>query len=107
MSSEAKHSMEKVGAETNHHEDPHVTRVAAGANESNFGFQQWKENLKSFKDHKRVSMWCLIALLLLVNFGFDGIISGQALAFLQFRKDYGKYYEPASDYVVDATWQSL
>ncbi|KAJ4186282.1 hypothetical protein NW767_012702 [Fusarium falciforme] len=107
MSSEAKHSMEKVGAETNHHEDLHVTKLAAGANESSFGFQQWKENLKSFKDHKRVSMWCLIALLLLVNLGFDGIISGQALAFLQFRKDYGKYYEPASDYVVDATWQSL
>lgn len=44
---------------------------------------------------------------LLINFGFDAIISGQALAFQAFREDYGRYYAPADDDVISAMWQSL
>ncbi|KAG7416703.1 MFS transporter fmqE [Fusarium oxysporum f. sp. raphani] len=72
-----------------------------------FGIAQWKNNLRAFKKHKRLSLWCVAILMLLVNFGFDSPISGQALAFPAFRKDYGHYYAPSDDYVVSAMWQSL
>jgi sugar porter (SP) family MFS transporter len=80
---------------------------SSATNERSFGFKEWKENLKALRDHKRVTTWSFIVLTMLINFGFDAVISGQALAFLQFRKDYGTYYAPMDDYIVDALWQSL
>ncbi|KAL2840357.1 general substrate transporter [Aspergillus pseudodeflectus] len=72
-----------------------------------FGFAKWKKSVSAFRQHKRVSFWCIIIMMFLVNFGFDALISGQALAFPAFREDYGHYYAPADDYVVSALWQSL
>lgn len=71
------------------------------------GFARWKNNIRSFGQHKRVSLCCVAVLTLLVNFGFDSLISGQALAFTQFRMDYGRYDAGSDSYVVDALWQSL
>ncbi|KAH7129970.1 general substrate transporter [Dactylonectria estremocensis] len=101
MDSTTTNGASKEAAHTSHNE------VIVTADAPTFGFATWKQNLSTFKNHKRVSFWCISVLLFLVNFGFDSMISGQALAFQAFREDYGHYYAAADDYVVSATWQSL
>ncbi|KAG5795401.1 hypothetical protein H9Q69_005559 [Fusarium xylarioides] len=96
-------SLDLAHKNTSHHE----LAVDIEPSHPSFGIAQWKENLLAFKKHKRLSLWCVAILMLLVNFGFDSLISGQALAFPAFRKDYGHYYAPADDYVISALWQSL
>jgi hypothetical protein len=85
-------------------------QVPTGPPEPSFGLAQWKDNLRAFKTNKKTTLWCVMIMSLLINFGFDAIISGQALAFQAFqafREDYGRYYAPADDYVISAMWQSL
>ena len=46
-------------------------------------------------------------MVLVFSWGYDNNLSGVAIAFPEFRKYYGNYYEDGDQYVIPALWQSL
>ena len=46
-------------------------------------------------------------MVLVFSWGYDASLSGVAIAFPEFRKEYGHYYTEGSQWVIPAVWQSL
>jgi len=75
-------------------------------------YTEFERNLSFFQTTKlywRSCLWCLYAMLVVFNFGIDGIIAGYQVATPKFREDYGTAIESGglTVYVVPATWISV
>lgn len=69
--------------------------------------QQYQRLWANLKKDKRFVFWALYVMSLVFGWGYDQGLSGVAIAFPEFRKVYGEYYEVGDQYVVPAIWQSL
>ena len=69
--------------------------------------QQYQQLRAALKRDKRFVLWTLYVMSLVFGWGYDAGLSGVAIAFPEFRKVYGEYYEIGDQYVIPALWQSL
>ncbi|KAM0546905.1 hypothetical protein ACHAO7_007595 [Fusarium culmorum] len=69
--------------------------------------QQYQRLWTNLKKDKRYVLWSLYIMSLVFGWGYDSGLSGVAIAFPEFRKVYGEYYEVGEQYVIPALWQSL
>ncbi|GKU05977.1 maltose permease [Fusarium langsethiae] len=69
--------------------------------------QQYQHLWANLKKDKRYVLWSLYIMSLVFGWGYDQGLSGVAIAFPEFRKVYGEYYEVGDQYVIPALWQSL
>ncbi|KAM0205052.1 hypothetical protein ACHAPA_008630 [Fusarium lateritium] len=69
--------------------------------------QQYQRLWTNLKKDKRYVFWSLYIMSLVFGWGYDQGLSGVAIAFPEFRKVYGEYYEVGDQYVIPALWQSL
>ncbi|CAI6098732.1 hypothetical protein V2G26_002177 [Clonostachys chloroleuca] len=69
--------------------------------------QQYQRLWFNLKKDKRYVLWSLYIMSLVFGWGYDSGLSGVAIAFPEFRKAYGEYYEAGDQFVIPALWQSL
>ncbi|KAF5009772.1 hypothetical protein FDECE_4045 [Fusarium decemcellulare] len=69
--------------------------------------QQYQRLWTNLKKDKRYVLWSLYIMSLVFGWGYDSGLSGVAIAFPEFRKEYGKYYDAGEQFVIPALWQSL
>lgn len=69
--------------------------------------QQYQQLWAALKKDKVFVFWTLYVMSLVFGWGYDAGLSGVAIAFPEFRKVYGEYYEVGDQYVIPALWQSL
>ncbi|KAJ4322475.1 hypothetical protein N0V84_004831 [Fusarium piperis] len=69
--------------------------------------QQYQRLWANLKKDKRYVLWSLYIMSLVFGWGYDSGLSGVAIAFPEFRKEYGKYYDEGEQFVIPALWQSL
>lgn len=69
--------------------------------------EQYRRLWAAIKADKRFVCWTLYVMVLVFSWGYDANLSGVAIAFPEFRKEYGNYYEEGSQWVIPAMWQSL
>ncbi|KAK1542024.1 hypothetical protein CPAR01_05411 [Colletotrichum paranaense] len=69
--------------------------------------QQYQRLWTNLKQDKRYVFWALYIMSLVFGWGYDSGLSGAAIAFPEFRKAYGDYYQVGDQYVIPALWQSL
>ncbi|KAF4973864.1 hypothetical protein FZEAL_9182 [Fusarium zealandicum] len=69
--------------------------------------QQYAQLWASLKKDRQFVFWALYVMSLVFGWGYDAGLSGVAIAFPEFRKVYGEYYELGDQYVIPALWQSL
>ncbi|KXH50135.1 hypothetical protein CSIM01_07359 [Colletotrichum simmondsii] len=69
--------------------------------------QQYQRLWANLKQDKRYVFWALYIMSLVFGWGYDSGLSGAAIAFPEFRKAYGDYYQVGDQYVIPALWQSL
>jgi len=71
-------------------------------------YTEFERSLSFFKTVKlywRSCLWCMYAMLVVFNFGIDGVIAGYQIATPKFREDYGTAVESGgvTTYIVPAT----
>ncbi|KEY64577.1 hypothetical protein S7711_03639 [Stachybotrys chartarum IBT 7711] len=69
--------------------------------------QQYQQLWGALKKDKVFVFWALYVMSLVFAWGYDAGLSGVAIAFPEFRRVYGEYYELGDQYVIPAMWQSL
>lgn len=69
--------------------------------------QQYQRLWSDLKKDKRFVYRSLFVMSLVFGWGYDAGLSGVAIAFPEFRKVYGNYYEAGDEFVIPALWQSL
>lgn len=69
--------------------------------------QQYQRLWTNLKKDKRYVLWSLYIMSLVFGWGYDSGLSGVAIAFPEFRKEYGEYYDEGEQFVIPALWQSL
>ncbi|CAH0018760.1 unnamed protein product [Clonostachys rhizophaga] len=69
--------------------------------------QQYQRLWFNLKKDKRYVFWSLYIMSLVFGWGYDSGLSGVAIAFPEFRKAYGEYYQAGDQFVIPALWQSL
>jgi SP family general alpha glucoside:H+ symporter-like MFS transporter len=69
--------------------------------------QQYQRLWANLKKDKRYVLWALYIMSLVFGWGYDAGLSGVAIAFPEFRKVYGEYYQAGDQFVIPALWQSL
>jgi SP family general alpha glucoside:H+ symporter-like MFS transporter len=71
--------------------------------------EQYRQLFAAIKKDKRFVLWAFYVMSLVFGWGYDAGLSGVAIAFPEFRKDYGNLYieDGKSQYVIPALWQSL
>ncbi|KAM0425337.1 hypothetical protein ACHAPT_009393 [Fusarium lateritium] len=69
--------------------------------------QQYQRLWANLKKDKRYVLWSLYIMSLVFGWGYDSGLSGVAIAFPEFRKEYGEYYAEGEQFVIPALWQSL
>lgn len=69
--------------------------------------QQYQQLWAALKKDRVFVFWALYVMSLVFGWGYDAGLSGVAIAFPEFRKVYGEYYEVGDQYVIPAFWQSL
>lgn len=65
---------------------------------------------ETVKIYWRVCLWSLYGMILVFNFGIDGIIAGLTVSIPRFREDYGEPVEISpgyTDYIISATWLAV
>ncbi|GAA6010724.1 hypothetical protein JCM10207_005813 [Rhodosporidiobolus poonsookiae] len=58
-------------------------------------------------DNRRSFGWCIYILMLMVGYGFDGLLTGSLVSVPAFKRNFGYLDEPSQLWVVKAIWQSL
>ncbi|RDW63252.1 hypothetical protein BP6252_10797 [Coleophoma cylindrospora] len=61
--------------------------------------------VQAIKENKQAVLWCIFAIWTSLLVSFDANASGNALGIVEFRKDFGSYYQ--GGWVLAAQWQSL
>jgi MFS family permease len=69
--------------------------------------QQYQRLWFNLKKDKRYVFWSLYIMSLVFGWGYDSGLSGVAIAFPEFRKAYGEYFQAGDQFVIPALWQSL
>ncbi|VUC30176.1 unnamed protein product [Clonostachys rosea] len=69
--------------------------------------QQYQRLWFNLRKDKRYVFWSLYIMSLVFGWGYDSGLSGVAIAFPEFRKAYGEYYQAGDQFVIPALWQSL
>ncbi|KAK2596617.1 hypothetical protein QQS21_006293 [Conoideocrella luteorostrata] len=69
--------------------------------------EQYRQLWANLKKDKHFVFWALYVMTLVFGWGYDAGLSGVAIAFPEFRKEYGNYYHDGEQYVIPALWQSL
>ncbi|TDZ20968.1 Major facilitator-type transporter ecdC [Colletotrichum orbiculare MAFF 240422] len=69
--------------------------------------QQYARLWTNLKKDKRYVLWALYVMSLVFGWGYDSGLSGVAIAFPEFRKAYGEFYQAGDQFVIPALWQSL
>jgi MFS transporter, SP family, general alpha glucoside:H+ symporter len=69
--------------------------------------QQYQQLWANLKKEKRFVLWAFYVMSLVFGWGYDAGLSGVAIAFPEFRKEYGTYYTAGEQWVIPALWQSL
>ncbi|KAH7318050.1 general substrate transporter [Stachybotrys elegans] len=69
--------------------------------------EQYQRLWANLKKDKRFVLWALYVMSLVFGWGYDQGLSGVAIAFPEFRRAYGEYYEAGDQFVIPALWQSL
>nr|XP_018265060.1 uncharacterized protein I303_03242 [Kwoniella dejecticola CBS 10117]OBR87218.1 hypothetical protein I303_03242 [Kwoniella dejecticola CBS 10117] len=63
--------------------------------------------LKYIRLNRRSFGWSVYILMLMVGFGFDGLLTGSLVGVPAFKKHFGYYDEASKIWVISALWQSL
>ncbi|KAH8125042.1 general substrate transporter [Trichoderma asperelloides] len=69
--------------------------------------EQYQQLWANLKKDRHFVLWALFVMSLVFGWGYDAGLSGVAVAFPEFRKQYGNYYSDGKQYVIPAMWQSL
>lgn len=72
--------------------------------------EQYKQLWANLRKDRRFVLWALYVMMLVFGWGYDAGLSGVAIAFPEFRKEYGHHYVDDTgkgQYVIPALWQSL
>ena len=100
--------MEPLTIESSHVEKAHSEDIQAAIDAQDLTpKQQYQRLWTNLKKDKRYVLWSLYIMSLVFGWGYDQGLSGVAIAFPEFRKVYGEYYQVGDQYVIPALWQSL
>jgi len=89
------------------HVDDDVTTSKVPVSQDLTPREQYQKLWANLKKDKHFVFWALFVMCLVFGWGYDAGLSGAAIAFPDFRKAYGDYYELGDQFVIPALWQSL